>query len=348
MQTPLPTSPRRWLAALALAALGAAGVNAHAATDLHIGISNRSLLGLPILVAKEKGFFEKEGLNVSIDYFAGGVPATAALIGGSVQFIDAALENNVKAVKRGQPIVSVANLQTDFAGAVIVRKDVSDKLGRTPTVQDLKGLRIGTLARGGFADVSTRYIVADAGLDAEKDIAIVPVRGADRQLTAGEAGEIDAAFVMEPWNVIAVDVTRKWDYVLDLTQGKGPAVFQGLGYTTLQTTRDYVKNNRETTDKVVRAVIAALQYIVDPANLDDLAAIANEEYGKPGLDVLKLSLRRQAHTFSPHLSEAALEKTGHLLLASDAIKAPVPGYADVADTSFKPLWDSFRPLPASR
>ena len=350
---PFPTlaSSRRWLAALLLSAIGASAATGAAAaqTELHIGISNRSLLGLPILIAKEKGFFDKEGLAVSIDYFAGGVPATAALIGGSVQFIDAAFENNLKAVKRGQDVVSVVNLQTDFAGAVIARKDVSDKLGRAPTVQDLKGLRIGTLARGGFADVSTRYIVADAGLDPEKDIAIVPVRGADRQLAAGEAGEIDAAFVMEPWNVIAVDAGGKWDYVLDLTRGQGPSVFQGLGYTTLQTTRAYVKDNRETADKVVRAVVAALQYIVDPTNLDAVAEVANEEYGKPGVAVIKTSLQRQAHTFSPQLTPAAQEKTGHLLLQSDSIKPPVPSFADAVDDSFRPLWDAFKaPQAAAR
>lgn len=331
-----------WFGTASLAVATMTGAVAHAQdTDLHIGISNRSLLGLPILIAQEKGFFAKEGLNVSIDYFAGGVPATAALIGGSVQFIDAAFDNSVKAVKQGQPVVNIANLQTDFAGAIVIRNDVAEKIGHKPTAADLKGLRVGTLSRGGFADVATRYIANDVGLDPDKDLELVPVRGADRQLAAGEAGAIDAAFVMEPWNVIAVDESAKWQYVLDLTSGEGPAVFQGLGYTSLQTTRDYLDKNRATADKVVRAVVGALQYIVAPENLDVVAEIANREYGNPGVEVIKKSLQRQAHTFDPHLSERALEKTGHLLLESKSITAPVPSYAELVDTSFKPLWDAF-------
>ncbi|MDX5628363.1 MULTISPECIES: ABC transporter substrate-binding protein [unclassified Brenneria] len=309
------------------------------AESLHIGVSNRSLLGLPIVIAKEKGFFEQQGLDVAIDYFAGGVPATAALIGGSVQFIDVAFENNIKAVKKGQPIISIVNLQTDFAGALVVRRDALKGLDHPPTVKDLKGLRVGTLARGGFADVSMRYIAKDAGLDPEKDLILTPIRGADRQLTAGEAGEIDAAFVMEPWNVIAVESSGKWDYVLDLTKGQGPDVFQGLGYTTLQTTRDYVKEHRDTADKVVKALVASLHYIVQPENINTVAEIANKEYGNPGVEVIKTSLQRQLHTFSPQLSESALQKTGHLLLESKSIEAPLPAFSEVVDTSFAPLWN---------
>lgn len=328
---------------LAAATLLFSGLTQHAsaAQDVHIGVSNRSLLGLPVLIAKEKGFFEQQGLNVTIDYFAGGVPATAALIGGSVQFIDAAFENNLKAAKKGQEIVSIANLQTDFAGAVVVRKEAVKALGRTPGVADLKGLRVGTLARGGFADVSMRYIASSAGLDPEKDIELIPIRGADRQLTAGEAGEIDAAFVMEPWNVIATEGSDKWEYVLDLTKGQGPDVFQGLGYTTLQTTKSYIAENRETSDKVVKAIVDALQYIVTPANLDAVAETANKEYGNPGVAVIKSSLQRQAHTFSPILTESALAKTGHLLLESKSIEAPLPAFDQVVDTSFQPIWNGF-------
>ncbi|MCU5772439.1 ABC transporter substrate-binding protein [Erwiniaceae bacterium BAC15a-03b] len=338
----LPTKQHKLLASAALLISSLIVSQGAVAEELHIGVSNRSLLGLPILVAKEKGFFAQQGLDVSIDYFAGGVPATAALIGGSVQFIDAAFENNLKAVKKGQQIVSVANLQTDFAGAVIVRKESVKSLGRAPTVKDLQGLRVGTLARGGFADVSMRYIAADAGLDPEKDLTLIPVRGADRQLTAGEAGEIDAAFVMEPWNVIAVEGGDKWQYVLDLTNGQGPDVFQGLGYTTLQTTREYITENRETSEKVVNAIVASLRYIVAPENLDAVAEVANKEYGNPGVAVVKKSIQRQLHTFSPVLTESALNKTGHLLLESQSIKAPLPAWKEVVDTSFTPLWDSFK------
>ncbi|MFG1403341.1 ABC transporter substrate-binding protein [Xanthobacter sediminis] len=341
MKHPSHSLSRRLALAAVLAASLAAGLSAgvaQAAEKVAIGISNRSLLGLPVVVAKERGFFADEGLDAQIDYFAGGTPSTAALIGGSVQFITAAFENNIKAVKNGQKLVSVLNLQTDFAGALIVRKDAIPKVAGKPTVADLKGLRIGTLARGGFADVSTRYILNDAGLDPEKDVTLVPIRGADRQLTAGEAGEIDAAFVMEPWSVIAVETSKKWAFVIDITAGEGPQVFQGLGYITLQTTRDFVEKNRPTVERVVRALVRAQHFIVDPANIDAVAQIADREYGGSGLDVVKLSLARQAHSFSPILTPQNVAKTSELLIKSNSIPAPAPTFEEVVDVSFAPLW----------
>lgn len=310
------------------------------AETLQIGISNRSLLGLPILVAKEKGFFEAEGLDVSLDYFAGGAPASAALLGGSVQFIDAAFENNIKAVKENQPIVSIMNLQNDFAGAIVARKSQIEGRDLSTGAKVLEGLRIGTLSRGGFADVSTRYILRDAGLDPEKDAELVPIKGADRQLTAGEADQIDAAFVMEPWNVIALE-SGNWDYVLDLTSGQGPALFNGLSYTTLQTTTSYLEANPEVAEKTVRALVAALSYIGDPANIEAVAAVADAEYGAPGLEIMKKSLARQAHTFTPVLTEESVQKTGDLLVSAGVIEGDVPGFAQTVDARFAPLWDAF-------
>jgi len=314
-------------------------VPAHA-EDIHIGVSNRSLLGLPVLVAKEKGFFEKEGLTVTIDYFPGGVPATAALIGGSVQFIDAAFENNIKAVKQGQPIVSIMNLQSGFAGAVITRKDVLADRETKTGAESLKGLRIGTLARGGFADVSTRYIVKEADLDPDKDVQLIPIKGADRQIAAGEADQIDSAFVMEPWNVIAVE-SGTWNYAIDLTSGEGPALFNGLTYTSLQTTKDYLESNPETAEKTVRALGAALKYLVDEANIDEVARIADKEYGAPGVEIMKASLKRQAKTFTPVLTEEGAAKTAELLLESGSIEAPVPSFAETVDQRFSGLWADF-------
>lgn len=319
--------------------LGLAALPAYA-EDIHIGVSNRSLLGLPVLVAKEKGFFEKEGLTVTIDYFAGGVPATAALIGGSVQFIDAAFENNIKAVKQGQPVVSIMNLQSGFAGAIVTRSDVLAKRETKTGAESLKGLRIGTLARGGFADVSTRYIVKEAALDPDKDVELVPIKGADRQIAAGEADQIDSAFVMEPWNVIAVE-SGTWNYAIDLTAGEGPALFNGLTYTSLQTTKEYLESNPQVSEKTVRALVAALNYLVDEANIDEVARIADAEYGTPGLEIMKTSLARQAKTFTPVLTEEGAAKTAELLIQSGSIEAPVPAYAETVDQRFKGIWADF-------
>ncbi len=337
------TGRLRMLAAtVAVVATGLMALPAAAQEKLNIGISVKSIFGLPIVIADQEGFFKDEGLDVTIEYFAGGPPATAALMGGSLQFLNAAFENNVKTVKKNQPLVTIMSIQSDFAGAIIMRKEVAEKFGGKPKVSDLKGLRVGTLARGGFADVSARYMITDAGLEPEKDVVMIPIKGADRQLTAGEAGEIDAAMVTEPWSVIAVEGMDKWVYVVNLTVGEGPDVFHDMGYVTLQTTKDYLAENPETAKKVVRAIVKAQNFIADPANLDEVSAIADKEYGSPGVDVMKISVERQAKTYVPFMKPEMVTKTMDLLLPNGLIEEPAPAYEDLVDQSFAPLWDAYK------
>jgi len=326
-------------AGMMLAALSV--LPAAAQENLNIGISVKSIFGLPLVIANEEGFFKEEGLNVTLEYFAGGPPATAALMGGSLQFLNAAFENNVKATQKGQPLITIMNIQSDFAGAIIMLKDVAEKFGGKPKVSDLKGLRVGTLARGGFADVSARFLISDAGLTPETDVEMIPIRGASRQLTAGEAGEIDAAMVTEPWSVIAVEGHDKWVYVTNLTLGEGPDQFHDMGYVTLQTSREYLKENPETAKKVVRAVVRAQKFIADPANLDRVSEIANKEYDEPGVDVMKISVERQAKTYVPFMKPEMVQKTMDLLLPNGLIEEPAPAFKDLVDQSFAPLWDAY-------
>ncbi|MBB6307991.1 ABC transporter substrate-binding protein [Xanthobacter tagetidis] len=337
---------RRRFAAIAIAALGLAIAAPAAAQDtkLNIGVSVKSIFGLPLVVARDKGFFKEEGLDVTLEYFSGGPPATAALMGGSLQFLNGALENNVKTAKANQPIVTIMNIQSNYAGAIILRKEIADKLGRAPKVEDLKGLKIGTLSRGGFTDVSTRYILKTAGIDPEKDATLVPIRGADRQLAAGKAGEIDAAMVTEPWGPIAVEGLGEWVYVLNTTVGQGPVLFQDMGYVVLQTTRDYLAKNRPVAEKVVRAIVKAQKFIADPKNVEEVTQIALKEYGDSQPKAMRISVETQAKTYVPYMNEAMIGKTMDLLVPNGLIKEPAPAYKDVVDASFEPLWKAYGPV----
>lgn len=195
------------------AAVGLAGATfatclpAAAQTKITVAVANRSISSLPLMVAKGKEFFKDEGLDVTLQYFTGGPPATAALIGGSAQFLVAAPQDMLKAIKQGQPLVAIGTVIADYTGSIVIRKDLADKLGHKPTLEDLKGLRIGTLARGGFTDVSTRYMLMQKGIDPDKQATLDPVRGADRQLAAGKVGELDANALVDPSGYIAVE---KW------------------------------------------------------------------------------------------------------------------------------------------
>lgn len=322
-------------------ALGAAP-EAVAQTKIKVAVANRSISSLPMMVASGKGFFKADGLDVELEYFTGGPPATAALIGGSAQFLVAAPQDMLKAIKQGQPLVAVGTVIADYTGSIVMRKDLADKLGRKPTVQDLKGLRIGTLARGGFTDVSTRYLLMQAGLDPEKDAQLTPVRGPDRQLAAGRARELDANAFVDPSGYIAVQQMKDWVYVVDITAGEGAPIFHDLGFIALQTTRDYLKANRAIVEKMVHAMVAAQNFIADPKNAEECADLAAKVLEGMDRTALLDSVKTSRKAFRPAFPKQMIDNNMELLLKNNLIQAPAPAYEQAVDASFASIWGQYK------
>jgi len=311
----------RLLAAGLLFAAAGAGA---AGQPVKIGSSVRSIFSLPLYVADQKGYFKDEGLDAEVIFFNGGPPATAALLGGSVQFISASLENQIKVNKRGETVQSVMTMQSDFSGALVIKKEIADKLGRAPTVADVKGLRVGTLARGGYADMAARYLFAKAGLDPDRDVSLIPVRGYDKVMAAAEEGSLDASLMVEPWQTLAVEGTGKWVYVVEMTRGQGPDVFQDMGYVTLQTTHAVSDGQPELTGKVVRALVKAEAYIREPGNIDDLVQVALKVFSNSDPGALKASIQKQQASFRPALHDDMLAKNMDLLIVNGVVSPPAP------------------------
>lgn len=327
-------------AAIALQlALGGAAL-AQDKTALTIGSSVQSLFSLPLYIADSKGFFDTEGLDVEVVNFRGGATATPALIGGSVQLQAAGTENLLKLVRAGQPVVAVMGVQSTLNQAIVLRKDLADKLGRKPTIEDLKGLRVGTLARGGTSDMVIRYVLTKAGLTPETDVKLFPLGGYDKHFAALEADELDATVPVEPVQTQMVEALNSGVYIEDFLIGEGPETFQDMNWITLQGKKDYIEGNRETVEKVIRAMVQAQNFIADTANIDEVVTLAKQQFPNVPDAVLKRSIERQIPTYTPAITQAGIDKNNDLLTVTGNLAEPVP-FDQAVDTSFSELWEAF-------
>jgi len=326
------------LTAVVLGAFALSPTQAMAQTKVKIGSSVKAIFSLPLYVAEANGYFKEEGLEVETIFFTSGPAATSAMLGGSVDFISSAFENTLKLAQQGQPVLNILTMQADFSGALVARKAVAEKLGRTPTVADMKGLRIGTLQRGGFADSAARYLLLDSGLNPDKDVQLIPIRGFDKHLAAGKANEIDASLMVEPWQTIAVHEVGDWQMVTNITVGEGPKVFHDIGYITLQVSPQYLSKNRPVAEKVVRALVKAQRFITDKKNLDRSVAIAGGVFPEIKPETLRKSVEAQLGTFRPEFKQEMIDNTMDLLLKNAQISGKAPSFTTVSDPSFKPLW----------
>jgi NitT/TauT family transport system substrate-binding protein len=305
-------------------------------TKLTIGSSVQSLFSLPLYIADSKGYFKEAGLDVSVVNFRGGATATPALVGGSVQLQAAGTENLLKLVRQGQPVVAVMTVQSTLNNAVVLRKDIAEKLGRKPTIQDFRDLRVGTLARGGTTDMVIRYMLIKAGMKPEVDVKLFPLGGYDRHFAALQADQVDASVTVAPvqTQMIALGLGVS---AFDFLNGEGPDTFQDMEWITLQGKKDYIAQNRDTVAKVVRAIVAAQKFIANPANIDEVVKLAKLQFPNVDDAILKSSIQQQVKTYTPQVTPAGIAKNNDLLIQTGNLSEPVK-FEEAVDTSFSKYW----------
>lgn len=151
----------------------------------------------PVYIAKDKGFFEKEGIDVEIvDVVAGGATSAQMVANGSVQgglLSNMAIAN---AVGNGLPIIAVSDIQSAFNDSPLeeffVRKDSEIK-----TIKDLKGKKIAiNLIKSSFH--YTWLIALENENMTEKDVEFVLIPFPQQQ-EALEKGLVDAIGLMQPY-----------------------------------------------------------------------------------------------------------------------------------------------------
>ncbi|MBI3089837.1 MAG: ABC transporter substrate-binding protein [Candidatus Tectomicrobia bacterium] len=311
------------------------------AQKLKLASSVRSLFSLPLYVANNLGWFKEAGLDVEIFNFRGGAEASRAILGGSTDMQAAATENMFKVIDQGQPMRALMNVQGPVNGGILVSKSVVQRLGRKPTVNDLKGLRIATLARGGLADMLVRYVLTTAKLDPDRDAILKPILGFPAHIAAMKAGEIDGTMAIEPFNTMLVDTLKLADYVFDILAGEGPEIFQEIAYVSLQARVSWLEKNLATAEKVVRTLVRAQSFVVDPANFEEVVKVAQKEFPDANPEVLRKSVRRQLHSYAPHLTKKAVENNNILLTTNKLISRPLK-YEEVVDARFVKFWDAFK------
>ncbi len=159
-----------------------------------------NLTHAPGLIATQKGFFKSElkaiNLTLTPTAFNAGPDVVTALFADSLDcsYIGPNPAINAYAQSEGAAVRIVSG-STSGGAALVVRDGVN-------TAADLKGLTIATPQLGNTQDVAARNWLSEQGLatDVEGggDVSIKPQSNSDG-LAAFSAGEIDGAWVPEPW-----------------------------------------------------------------------------------------------------------------------------------------------------
>jgi nitrate/nitrite transport system substrate-binding protein len=249
----------------------------------------------PLIVAKEKGFFAKQGMtgvelkkqtswavtrdNLELGGARGGIDGAHILSPMPYLLTTGAISKSKKPV----PMVLLARLNTQGQGISVSKEFLAAKLkvksANLPQVVAKKNssgdkFKAAVTFPGGTHDLWMRYWLAANGVDPNKqaDLVVIP----PPQMVANmQSGTMDTFCVGEPWNERLVN--------------------KKLGYTALQTGElwkehpekafsmraDWVKKNPNATLRLLMAVQQAQKWADNPANTTELATIlAQDKYVK--------------------------------------------------------------------
>jgi NitT/TauT family transport system substrate-binding protein len=148
---------------------------------------------LPLPVAKERGFFQQEGLNVDFVLMPAALNIKV-LLSGDIQYattITAGVVANIRGVNTRVVMCFVDRVLLDLVG-----------IPEIGSITDLKGKLLGISSRGGLHDVTMRRIFAQSGMDPSQ-ATFITVGGQGAMLASLQSKRIAAGLLNPPHNFLA-------------------------------------------------------------------------------------------------------------------------------------------------
>src|ERR1043165_26234 len=150
---------------------------------------------LPAYVAKAKGMFRDEGLDVELIVMLGGRSGVQALAGGGVHFV-MQIGATLPAIWGGADFKIVAQMLNMLPFSLMVRPEIR-------RLEELRGKRIG-LSVGTTTQALVHELLKLNGLDPDKGFEYVNIPGAAARIAALEKGLVAAAPMSAPGDLKAI------------------------------------------------------------------------------------------------------------------------------------------------
>ncbi|MBI2370084.1 MAG: ABC transporter substrate-binding protein [Deltaproteobacteria bacterium] len=231
---------------LLLAPWGLADLWAGQGARLHpvtIAYPSHSTSIVPLVIARNQGYYQEEGLDARFVLVRGGV-AVQAMIAGSVDYNTAP---TVDAIIRTRQSIWVVFSASTVQFTMIARPDIR-------SMGDLKGKVVGISSYGGSAHFVTEEMLRRHGVTPHRDAVLLTVGPPPDRFTALISGSIHATLLSTPFDFRAqelgfVNLGKASDYL------KYPQI-------TISVTQDKLRRQREEVHRVVRASLKGLRFYV--------------------------------------------------------------------------------------
>ncbi len=170
----------------------------------HAAAENLKVGYLPVtghakfFVAKEQGFFQKEGLNVELIEFQNSADGLNAVVAGKLDIGAFGTTAPLAHISKGTPLKIIGGIMGEDASIVTTAPNA----GAVKTVADLRGKKIATV-RMATGDAVLRGALRQSGLNWKTDVQIFELKNPPAVLEAIKSGQVDAGVLWGPHDLRA-------------------------------------------------------------------------------------------------------------------------------------------------
>jgi len=259
----------------------------------------------PLVIAKEKGLFDKYGMTGVEILKQASWPVTRdnLELGSSGGGIDGAhilspmpylmTLGTITKTKQPVPMYILARLNTNGQAISIANTYKDLKIGTdSAPLKDVfakakaggKELKCAVTFPGGTHDLWMRYWLAAGGIDPNKDVSVIPVPP-PQMVQNMKVGNMEAFCVGEPWN--AQLVNQQAGYTAFVTG----ELWKDHPEKCLSLRKDWVDKNPKAAKALLMAVLEAQQWCDNPQNIDEMCQIVSQDkwFKVPVKDIVERS-----------------------------------------------------------
>lgn len=272
------------LAAAALTGCGSAQqTNGPKKTRVVLNEVAHSLFYAPMYVAIEEGYFEEEGLDLTLVTGFGADKVLTALISGEADIGFMGAEASIYACQEGatDPAVNFAQLTQRAGNFLVAREEMPDFKW-----EDLKGKKVLGGRKGGMPEMVFEYILKKNGIDPQKDLTI------DQSIDFGSTaaaftGDDSAAYTVEfEPSATILEKEGAGHVVASLGEASGY-----VPYTSYSVKTSYMKENPEIIQKFTNALQKGMDY-VQSHTPEEIAEVIAPQFKETDIDTITTIVKR--------------------------------------------------------
>lgn len=293
--------------------------------SIDLGEVTRSVFYAPQYVALEKGFFEDEGLDVSLQTTWGGDKTMTALLSESIDIALVGSETSIYVYAQDSKDYAVNFAQlTQTDGTFLVSKEEEPDF----EWNDVEGNTFLGQRKGGMPQMVGEYVLKDHGIDPHTDLNLEQNIEFENIPGAFVSGDAKYVQLFEP-TASVFEKEGKGNVVASFGEESGK-----LPYTVFMAKQSMVDDDPDTIKKFTKAIYEAQQW-VDDNSPEDIAKVIQPYFEDADLDILTDSMERYKNQSSfatdPILEEDEWNHLKDIMDEADELPEDI-SYDDLVNT----------------